>query len=64
VSGQLLHPKLASYHVANPHHRVFDVVDVLRLTVRFFLCQQLRHQRFHTFLDDLVSCHPWLPYLI
>jgi hypothetical protein len=36
-----LHPKFASHQVANSHHRVFDVVDVLRVIKRFFLDYRL-----------------------
>jgi len=29
VLGQFLKPKFPRHHVTDPHHRVFDVVDVL-----------------------------------
>jgi hypothetical protein len=46
VVGQPLHPKLTSHHIADPDHFIFDVVDILSLTIqtqRLFLRQHLRH---------------------
>jgi hypothetical protein len=67
VARQLLPPKLASHQIANPHHGVLKVIDVFvwaTQPLRFFLRQQLRHQRFNPLFNRLVSCHPWLLYLI
>jgi hypothetical protein len=64
MAGQFLQAHLTRHLVADPHHGVFDIVDILRSVLDPFLLsfggQQLCHQRFHTFLDPLVSCHPWL----
>jgi hypothetical protein len=64
MSGQRLQAKLASNHITNSDHGVFDIVDVLNSTLGFFLCHQFRDQRLHAFLNRLVSCHPWLLCLI
>ena len=58
VLGQHLHADFACHQVADPHHRVLDVIDILTSTIGHLLCllvrQQLCHQRFHALFDQLV----------
>ncbi len=52
VAGQLLYAHFAGHQVANPNHRVFDVIDILILSIeslRLLVRQQLCYQRLNPF---------------